>query len=233
MNFRVIVTVGTTFAFFVVLALAKESVPIPQSSSFAEASSRIEPRNDAPNTNVRRIELTNSERPSVRAQTHDQIPDEVLFDMFFIKVVAVQRAAISAQAKHENAGLWRNYLRRQSFDEQQVKIITRIANDHASAIAPIQARAVNIIKAGRKALGVQGSLPPAPAELTTLQKQRLEVTLRSRDKLQHELGTEAMQQIRHLMLSHSNSVELSPNEMMSQDERLNLFKEKMEVRRND
>lgn len=155
-----------------------------------------------------------------------QITDEVLFDMFFIKVFSLQNAARKAQARGESGKLWSEYLSRSGFTEQEVSVIKQIASEHAANIAPIHARAMRIIKEARTSLRNGQPLPPPPAELKKFQQERYSVTLNNREKLRARLGAATVEKARELMRSGASELQIDPANIGSQY-RLDQFRRKM------
>lgn len=155
------------------------------------------------------------------------ISDEMAFDMFFIKVISLENAAAKAEAKGESGKIWRNYLQHQGFTGNEVTVIRQVAKEHAAEIAPLHARALQIIRNGRAAIAQGKPLPPAPPELAELQKQRNAIAVRSKNKLQTQLGAETVERAKDLMRKNSNMLEIAPADLMNSEERINKFKQKM------
>lgn len=175
-------------------------------------------------------DLTPVTKPTVDSE--QPITDEVAFDMFFIKVVSLERTAAKAEAKGESGKVWRNYLVRNGFSSYEAEMISNTAREHAAEIAPLHARAVQIIKQTRASIasGKQAPLTP-PEKLTQLQNQREAITLRNKDRLRNRLGSETIEKIRHLMRSNSISVPVDESELMNLDERIRIFNQKMVERK--
>lgn len=166
------------------------------------------------------------------AASKELISDEVAFDMFFIKVVSLERTAAKAEAKGESGNIWRNYLRRQGFTDDEVTMIRQIAKEHAAEIAPLHTRAVQIIRNGRAAIAKGQKLPPPPPELMQLQQQRSAITIRNKNKLQIRLGAAAVEKARSLMQSNSTSTQVDPGDLMNVEDRVRQFNEKRSSRLN-
>ena len=192
----------------------------------AENSNSDSTLKNGPVENIIQNEVPNSGKP---------VSDEIAFDMFFIEVISMDRAADTAEAKGRIGNIWRNYLQRQGFTDSEAALIRQVAKEHAALIAPIHARATQIIRNGRAALAEGRPLPPPPPELAKLQQQRSDIAARSKNKLQNLLGAETVQKIRQLMQLNGNNIQIDPTELMSKERRRELFEQKnrAEVKRND
>lgn len=136
----------------------------------------------------------------------NKIADEVLFDMFLIKVVSLQNAARKSKERGESERLWGEYLKRNGFSDQEAYIIRQIANEHAASIKPIHAKALQVIRAARKSLKDGKEMPPPPPELQAFQEKRNAVVKLSRAKLANRLGNETVEKVRLLMKASSRQL---------------------------
>jgi len=166
-------TTGFNFPFL-------ENSPVENSVSIS-----LEPQVDLP-TNLESSEPTVS-AGSLTLQAKP-IPDEILFDMFLVKVVSLHNAARKAKARGSSGSIWSEYLIRNGFTEQEVSVINKVAGEHAASIAPIHSKALRTIRAAREALKDGREIPPPPAELRRIQEERHTVSIDSREKLRHSSG---------------------------------------------
>lgn len=178
--------------------------------------------------NIQKENLTSEDIDTKLPENISKQPlsDEIAFDMFFMKVVSLEKTAARAVARGESGRIWSNYLQREGFTDNEIAVIRQIAKEHAAAILPIQARAVQIIKNGRAALSEGKTLPPAPPELAELQQQRNTIVIRNKTKLQNQLGVEAVVKAKLLMQKNSTSLQVDPSNLLNSEDRINEFKQK-------
>ncbi len=152
--------------------------------------------------------------------------EEVAFDMFFIKVVSLEKVSEKAKAKGKSGNLYHNYMKQHGFTANEISIIRQVAKEHADEIAPLHAKALQIIRKGREELAKGNLLPPPPPELADLQKQRNEIVIRNKNKLQNLLGSGTTQKVKFFMDSISKSVEINPSDLMNSNGRLEKLRER-------
>lgn len=170
----------------------------------------------------------NSQKTSVNST----LTDEVAFDMFFIKVVSLESVSAKAKAKGKSGNLYHNYMKQHGFTANEISIIRQVAKEHADEIAPLHAKALQIIRKGREELAKGNSLPPPPPELAELQQQRNEIVIRNKNKLQNLLGSETTQKVKFFMNSISTRAEINPSDLMNSDERIERLREKSKIKLN-
>jgi hypothetical protein len=162
------------------------------------------------------------------ASSCSPINDVTAFDMFFIKVVSLERAVAKAKSRGEDGNLWSNYLRREGFSDSEINTIREIANQHAAEVAPLHSQAVQIIRSGRETLTKTGHLPPPPPELASLQERRGAIASRNKNRLETLLGAETVRKARELMKSKSTTTPVDTSDLLNSEERMRQFRQRTE-----
>lgn len=160
------------------------------------------------------------------ASQQNLLPDEIAFDVFLTRVATMEKAALKAETRGKSGAIWRNYLKGQGFTENEIAVIREAAKEYVETIAPIQTRAAQIIKTGRASLAQGKTLPPAPAELGDLQRQRNRLANRIKNKLQIELGAETVEKTKMLVQRSSNNIQIDAADMPDLQNRINELKKR-------
>jgi hypothetical protein len=153
--------------------------------------------------------------------TNEPIPDEVAIEIFLARVISLERAAAKAEAKGESGKLWRNYLERHGFTDNEANVIRGLANEFIKDILPLHQKALEIIKNGRAAMkkGTGLQLPP---ELKQMQQNRNALAARYKNRLQQRLGSGTVEKAKLLMQQNSKSFLTDSENPLTEQERLDL-----------
>ena len=170
-------------------------------------------RTDDPNSQL--VDL------SVPKSTTKPIPDEVALEIFLARVMSLERAAAKAEAKGESGKLWRNYLERHGFTDNEANAIRYIASEFVREILPLHQKALDIIKTGR-AVASRGGSRQIPPELAAMQQERNALATRYKNRLQQQLGSETVEKIKVLMQQNSKSFLTDSENLLTTDDKLRL-----------
>lgn len=152
---------------------------------------------------------------------NEPISDEVTVEMFLVRVTSLERAAAKAEAKGESGKLWRNYLERHGFTDNEATAIHSLANEFVREILPLHQKALEIIKNGRAAMNRGGSLQ-LPPELARMQQQRNALATRYKNRLQEQFGNETLEKAKLLMPQNAKNLLTDSENLLTADERLRL-----------
>ncbi len=130
---------------------------------------------------------------SAQAQA-DEVPEHVVYGMLFREVNEFRKKAKEKENRGDNASDLRNFHRNKTgLDERQSTALEKIAADCQSEVDVLDRKARKIILDARALhpgglLAKGETLPPPPAELKTLDEQRVRTILKARDFLRASLG---------------------------------------------
>ena len=170
--------------------------------------------------------ISKTDNAAVPNLSKEPLSDEAAFELFFVKVISLERAAAKAEAQGKSAKLWRNYLSNQGFTDEEAAVLRQIAKEFAAEIVPLHTKALQIIKTGRAAIA-QGKPLETPPVLAELQKQRNALVTRYKNRLQNQLGGATVEKIKLLMQKNSSASQINPENLMNSEERRTLFKERI------
>lgn len=152
---------------------------------------------------------------------NEPIPDAVAVEMFLARIISLEKAAAKAEAKGESGKLWRNYLERHGFTDNEATAIRGLANEFVREILPLHRQALEIIKTGRESLN-RGINRQPPPELERLQQERNALAARYKTRLQERLGNESLERAKLLMQQNTKNLLTDSETLLTVDERLRL-----------
>lgn len=206
------------------LALAKNSGFTAYLFSTAQADSFQISENDSGKAK-QSIKISKSDLQPITPtdpKSKEPVSDEATFELFFVHVITLERAATKAEAKGESGKLWRNSLLRQGFTDSEAASIRQIAREFIAEILPLHRKALGIIKNARAALAQGEALQQQPVELARMQKQRNELAIRYKNKLQERLGSAAVEKAKSLIQKNSNNLLTDQENLLTEEDRMNL-----------
>jgi hypothetical protein len=127
-------------------------------------------------------------------QASPEIPDFVIYRELFRHMQFLKQKAAEKEKKGEDGSSYRNFHKRQAkLDDRQAAALDRIASACEAKVEQLDKRAKEIINAARAEFPggriPEGQTPPEPpAELRTMQDERVGTIMKARDELRAALG---------------------------------------------
>lgn len=154
--------------------------------------------------NAQQVATTQQSASSNAGKPPTQISEVVLYHQFFRHFLFLDHQAalhsrqqILPQGEDQNS-----YQKKLQFDPDQFGKVRRAATTTEQAVASLDAKAKEIVLAFRTQhpqVSASSPLPPPPAELATLQKQRDDLIQNEIAQLRGSLGAQASQQLDSLL----------------------------------
>ena len=134
---------------------------------------------------------------SIAQQPRTTVPEHIIYRQLFRHVVILKKKAEEEERKGRDGTAHRSlYKQNAKLNDSEAAILEQIATESDRQISELDTQAQQIISAARAQhpggqLAKGETLPPPPAELTTLQELRNNAILQSRDLLRANFGEEA------------------------------------------